>query len=63
MVNDGVPEQEVSRMEDGDFPWFYQPGKVYSDSSKAVYSKHVNLHLGRAYDSLPAKTYCDLAGI
>lgn len=33
-----------------DFTWFQQPGKVYSDQSKAVFSKYTNLHLGRAYE-------------
>ena len=50
IVNDGVPlEDVVDRKETDDFPWFYQRGKVYSDSSKKVFSKYINLHLGRAY--------------
>ena len=47
---------------EGDFPWFHQAGKVYSDTSKAVYSKYVNLHLGRAHDVMSAKDYHEVSG-
>lgn len=48
-----VCEQDDS----GDFPWFKQKGKVYSDSDKSRYSKYVNLHLGRAYEVMPASDF------
>ena len=42
------------------FSWFYQKGKVYSDPSKSMFTKYVNLHLGRAYEVMSAKDYCEL---
>lgn len=41
---------EISDNTTGDFDWFYQKGKVYSDSDKSTFTKYVNLHLGRAYE-------------
>lgn len=44
------------------FKWFYQKGKVYSDSSKSMFTKYTNLHLGRAYDVMsPKEFYSDIA--
>ena len=61
IVKNGVPSSMVCRCgEDGEFDWFRQQGKVYSDSSKSDFSKYVNLHLGRAYDVMSAKDYCEL---
>ena len=45
---------------ESEFSWFYQKGKVYSDSSKSMFTKYVNLHLGRAYEVMSAKDYCEL---
>ena len=42
--------------------WFFQPGKVYSDSSKSLFTKYTNLHLGRAWDVMTAKEYYELTG-
>lgn len=55
IINDGVPEETISEVNDGDFPWFYQRGKVYSDSSKSIYSKYTNLHIGLAYERMTAE--------
>lgn len=52
----------ISTFQDGDFPWFYQPGKVYSDSDKSVYSKYTNLHLGYAYERMSPEDYYLLRG-
>lgn len=56
-------EEIVSASEAGEFDWFYQKGKVYSDSTKSEFSKYVNLHLGRAYELMTAKEYCALMGV
>ena len=47
----------------GDFEWFYQRGKVYSDREKSRFTKYVNLHLGRAYEVMSPKDYCELSGV
>ena len=52
----------ISSFQDGDFPWFYQPGKVYSDSDKSVYSKYTNLHIGLAYERMSPEDYYLLMG-
>jgi hypothetical protein len=43
--------------------WFYQKGKVYSDSSKSTFSKYANLHLGRAYELITPREYCELMNV
>ena len=64
LLADGVPEEDVCSVgQDGDFPWFSQRGMVYSDSGKSIFSKHVNLHLGRAYEAMSAEQYGDLMGL
>lgn len=58
----GYELNSVNDTSTGDFGWFYQPGKVYSDSSKSVFTKYVNLHLGRAYEQMTPIEYCGLSG-
>lgn len=54
----GIPLDDVIDQDStGDFPWFKQRGKVYSDSSKSRFSRYVNLHLGLAYEKITAKDY------
>ena len=56
--------------DDDDYEWFKQPGKVYANHSEAdtdyprysQFTKYVNLHLGRAYDAMQGKEYCELVG-
>lgn len=57
IVDDGIDKDTL--VED-EFKWFYQPGKVYSDSTKSKFTKYVNLHLGRAYEVMTPKEYCEL---
>ena len=45
---------------DNDYDWFYQPGKVYQESHRSVYTKYTNLHLGCAYDVMSAFEYHEL---
>ena len=52
----------ISDNSTGDFAWFFQPGKVYSDSDKSYFTKYTNLHLGMAYDVMTAKEYYELSG-
>lgn len=47
----------------GDFDWFKQKGKVYSDSSKSTYTKYTNLHLGASYNAMTPREYCQLMEI
>ena len=49
-------------MED-DYPWFEQKGKVYVDPSMSKFTKYANLHLGRAYEVMSAKDYCELMNV
>ena len=59
-----------NRDSDNDYEWFKQPGKVYANHSEAdtdyprysQFTKYVNLHLGRAYDAMQGKEYCELVG-
>ena len=44
-------------MDERDFDWFFQPGKVYSDKDKSQFTKYTNLHLGRAYEVMSARDY------
>ena len=60
IVASGVPNDDILANSSGDFDWFKQRGKVYSDSDKSPWTKYVNLHLGRAYDVMTAKDYCEL---
>lgn len=54
---------EICDRTSGDFAWFKQSGKVYSDSSKSTYTKYINLHLGSAYDAMTPREYCQLMDI
>lgn len=65
LVKIGDSENYYNRDSDSDYEWFKQPGKVYAqhDSDFGEYSqftKYVNLHLGRAYDVMSGKEYCEL---
>ena len=54
-LNTGNPlnSSTVQKMdENGDFPWFAQRGKIYSDSDKSSFSRYMNLHLALAYDKM-----------
>ena len=62
IVNQTLQKDAITQQVDGDFPWFMQQGKVYSDASKSTFSKYVNLHLGRAYEAMSAREYCELMG-
>ena len=55
--------ESVVQVKDNDFPWFLQVGNVYSDSSKGVFSKYTNLHLGRAYQVMSPKEWHELTGL
>ena len=50
---------------DQDYKWFAQKGKVYThwNADKSMFTKYVNLHLGRAYDVMSGKEYCELMEI
>lgn len=56
---DGKPDGYVNPIpwDERDFDWFFQPGKVYSDKSKSLFTKYANLHLGRAYELMSARDY------
>ncbi len=41
----------------GDFDWFHQNGKVYSEANKSDFTKYTNLHLGRAYEVMSPQDY------
>lgn len=66
----GDTNQYYNRDSDGDYEWFKQPGKVYSQHPGAPatypkysqFTKYVNLHLGRAYDVMTGKEYWELTG-
>jgi hypothetical protein len=49
---------------DQDYKWFEQKGKVYTHwkNDKSMFTKYVNLHLGRAYDVMGGKEYFELTG-
>lgn len=48
---------------DGDYGWFAQPGKIYTHwDERSLFTKYVNLHLGRAYDVMTGKEYWELTG-
>lgn len=53
----GWSDDNIVPMEDRDFDWFHQIGKVYSDKGKSPFTKYVNLHLGRAYDVMSAREW------
>ena len=42
-----------------DFDWFKQDGNVYSDHDKSMFTKYPNLHLGRAFEVMSPKDWCD----
>ena len=42
---------------DGDFGWFFQKGNNYVGDGKSDFTKHVNLHLGRAYEVMSPQDY------
>lgn len=44
-------------VEDRDFDWFKQEGKVYSDKEKSAFTKYANLHIGRAYEVMSERDY------
>jgi hypothetical protein len=51
------------RQRDGeDYKWFEQKGKIYTRDDKSLFTKYVNLHLGRAYDVMGGKEYFELTG-
>ena len=44
-----------------DFDWFEQKGKVYSKFDEySRFTKYANLHLGRAYEVMTPREYCEL---
>ena len=46
-----------------DFDWFEQKGKVYSKFDEySRFTRYTNLHLGRAYEVMSGKEYCELMG-
>ena len=50
IVNNQVPINEITDDSSGDFEWFKQSGKVYSDSSKSRYTKYPSeTHLPLTY--------------
>lgn len=55
-----VPNETLPKLTGGDFNWFYQLGKVYSDQSKSNFTKYTNLHLGAAYDVMTPYEYTHL---
>lgn len=57
----GWDEDNPVPVEERDFDWFHQRGKVYSDRSKSDFTKYANLHLGLAYELMSAKDYHFLA--
>lgn len=49
--------------EEQDYKWFAQNGKIYTHwDDKSLFTKYVNLHLGRAYDVMSGKEYYELTG-
>lgn len=60
LLNSRIPVDSITETEDdGDFPWFKQTGKVYTED-KATFTKYVNLHLGRAYEVMSSADYNEL---
>jgi len=57
MVYGNFPTDKIVDNANGDFDWFFQKGNVYSDSDKSMFSKYVNLHLGRAWDAMTPQEY------
>lgn len=47
-----------------DFDWFEQKGKVYSSfDGYSRFTRYTNLHLGRAYEVMSGREYCELMKI
>lgn len=62
LVYSNIDGDQIYDSSSGDFKWFYQKGKVYSDSTKSLFTRYTNLHLGAAYQVMSAKEYHDLCG-
>ena len=60
-LDDTETKQEISDISSGDFAWFEQKGKVYSDfDGYTRFTRYTNLHLGRAYEVMTPREYCEL---
>lgn len=60
LLNSRIPVDAITKSEvDGDYPWFKQKGKVYTED-KATFTKYVNFHVGRAYEVMSPSDYNEL---
>ena len=62
---DGFSRSDIEDISQaGDFDWFHQPGNEYDKSMfESPWTSHVNLHLGRAYETMSVRDYCELMDV